>query len=284
MPFVDKLTLDRKFPLRAEFVAAIGGNMATLPSSLEAAEEETPGAPSGLRDPGVRREHKPAFRRTRFACPRCDVVATQSWFHPLQPTLHPRTGSNPPVVAYETIKDLALSTCAACSAKCLWFESRLVYPAKLSDYQVPTDMPPEVQRDFEEAASIAAASPRASAALLRMCIEGLCKTITGKDDFYAAVTELEEQGIPDEIVVAMDVVRLTGNEALHAGKLYGSDDEKTVGILFRLAGLIVNWAITERTALKDLIDKIPPGKLEKIKERREKAAEKAAQKAATKSN
>lgn len=53
---------------------------------------------------------------------------------------------------------------------------------------------------------------------------------------------------------------------------------------FRLAGLIVNWAITERTALKDLIDKIPPGKLEKIKERREKAAEEAAQKAATKSN
>ncbi|WP_287150950.1 hypothetical protein [Mesorhizobium sp.] len=46
----------------------------------------------------------------------------------------------------------------------------------------------------------------------------------------------------------------------------------------------MNWAITERTALKDLIDKIPPGKLEKIKERREKAAEEAAQKAATKSN
>jgi hypothetical protein len=245
--------------------------MAVFPSA-PAVQEEV--AASGLREPGVRVEYQPEFRGTKFKCPRCDVVAAQSWA-----TVY-RKGMRKTPTTYvkteEVLSDLGISTCEACTAKCLWFEGQLVFPAQVSAHQVPADLPPELQRDFEEAASIAAASPRASAALLRMCVEGLCKTITGKDKFESAIEVLEQQGIPDEIIIAMDVVRLTGNEALHAGKLYGSDDGKTVAILFRLASLIVNWAITEKAALKDLIDKIPPEKLEHIKERRQKAAAKAA--------
>lgn len=246
--------------------------MANLPSSSVPIVQED--AASGLREPGHRTEYLPAFNRTKFKCPRCGVVATQSWFGPyLKDFRKTNTGF---AQVEERIGDLGLSKCGACSAKCLWFEGQLVYPSQLTDHEVPTDLPVEVRKDFEEAAAIAEASPRAAAALLRMCIEGLCKKVAGKPKFEDAIVELEQQGIPKAITVAMDVVRLTGNEALHGGTLYGSDDAKTVATLFRLAGLIVSWAITEKNELQELISSIGPEKFAAIEERRKKAAEKAA--------
>jgi len=169
------------------------------------------------------------------------------------------------------LTDIGISSCYACSAKSLWFEGQLVFPATTAEFSVPAELPSELSRDFEEAAAIAHVSPRAASALLRMCIEGLCKTVTGKSKFDAAIKALEQQGIPDEIAAAMDVVRLTGNEALHAGQLYGADDAKTVAILFRLATLIVKWAITERRELRELIESIPKEKLEHRRKQRGRA-------------
>ncbi|MER8406979.1 DUF4145 domain-containing protein [Mesorhizobium sp. M1307] len=250
--------------------------MARLPSaSMSTVKEE---AASGLREPGVLIEHQPEFRKPKFKCPRCGVVAVQSWTIPYRKEYGKRSGTLAQIEA--SISDLGLSTCEACGAKCLWFEGNLVYPPDLSDHPVPADLPAEVRKDFEEAATIAGASPRAAAALLRMCIEGLCKSVTGEAKFEDAIAELEQQGIPTPITLAMDVVRLTGNEVLHAGKLYGSDDAKTVAILFRLARLIVNWAITEKRDLQELVATIPPEKLARIEERRNKAAAKGAPKSA----
>lgn len=73
----------------------------------------------------------------------------------------------------------------------------------------------------------------------------------------------------------MDVVRLTGNSALHAGVLYGSDDAKTVAILFRLARTVVGWAITEKRELEELYQSIPAEKREHIQKRREANASKS---------
>jgi Domain of unknown function (DUF4145) len=174
---------------------------------------------SGVRAPGVRIEHQPSFKRSRFKCPRCGVVATQTWTNVYKKSMQKRGDRH--VQVDTMLSDLALSQCLACSGRCLWFEEEMIYPPQANDYPVPADMPPELQKDFEEAAAIANASPRASAALLRMCIEGLCKKITGKAKFDAAIGELERQGIPEEIAIAMDVVRLSGNEVLHAGQLYG---------------------------------------------------------------
>ena len=111
-----------------------------------------------------------------------------------------------------------------------------------------------------------------------MCIESLCKEVTGKRKFDDAIRELERQGIPKEIATAMDVVRLTGNEVLHAGQLYGSDDAKTVARPFRLASLIVNWAITEKRELQELVAAIPKDRLERIEQQRGDNASKGAPK------
>ncbi|ESZ51000.1 DUF4145 domain-containing protein [Mesorhizobium sp. RSR565B] len=242
--------------------------MANLPSS-----PPQEAVVSGLRNPGVLADYKPEFNGKKFKCPRCSVVAAQIWTGVFKKNA--KKTINGYVAMDAMITDLGLSTCDACSAKCLWFEGQLVYPSQAIAHQVPEDLPAEVRKDFEEAAAIASASPRAAAALLRMCIEGLCKTVAGKDTFEDAIVELERQGIPTPVTVAMDVVRLTGNEALHGGRLYGSDDAKTVSTLFRLASLIVSWAITERKELQELVLNIGPEKFAAIEERRRKAAEKA---------
>lgn len=247
--------------------------MATLPSSTLADQIAPKAAASGLRAPGVRIGYPPGFRKLKYRCPRCDVVATQSWTV-LHHKVNKKTATGY-MTLDESISDLALSTCAACNARCLWFESELVYPSNSTDHPVPADLPAEVRKDFEEAAAVAGASPRAAAALLRMCIEGLCKKVADKPKFEDAILELEQQGIPKPITVAMDVVRLTGNEALHGGTLYGSDDAKTVATLFRLASLIVSWAITEKKELQELVSSIGPEKFARIEKQRQKAAEKA---------
>ncbi|RWM97685.1 MAG: DUF4145 domain-containing protein [Mesorhizobium sp.] len=242
--------------------------MANLPSPPPAGVMD-----SGLRNPGVLADYKPEFNGKKFKCPRCSVVAAQAWTGIFKKT--PQRTPNGYVAREVMISDLGLSTCDACGASCLWFEGQLVYPSQAIAHQVPEDLPAEVRKDFEEAAAIAGASPRAAAALLRMCIEGLCKKVAGKDKFEDAIVELERQGIPTPVTVALDVVRLTGNEALHGGRLYGSDDAKTVATLFRLASLIVSWAITEKKELQELVSSIGPEKFARIEEQRQKAAEKA---------
>ncbi|MER9373658.1 DUF4145 domain-containing protein [Mesorhizobium sp. M0491] len=242
--------------------------MATLPST------ETIDITSGLRDAPVQGDYTPGFRKTRFKCPRCPVVSLQTWTIPYKKDFKMVGGRNGHVE--EIIADLGISKCVACGGRSLWFEGTLVYPSHSGDHPIPQDLPPQLQKDFEEAAAVADASPRAAAALLRMCIEGLCKFVTQKDNFDDAVHELEKQGVPKQITVAMDVVRMTGNEVLHAARLYGSDDPGTVAILFRLANSIVQWAITEQKQLQELVTQIGPERFAKNEAARLRKAEKAA--------
>lgn len=104
-----------------------------------------------------------------------------------------------------------------------------------------------------------------------MCVEALCKEISGKSKFDAAMNELARRGIPEEIEAAMDVIRWNGNEVMHAGRLYGQDDAGTVSMLFRLANGIVTWAITDQKRLQALYNEIPADKREAVAKRRAEA-------------
>jgi hypothetical protein len=167
--------------------------------------------------------------------------------------------------------DLAMCVCGASGCRSLWFEQQRIYPRTSDAPAMSPDMPEGVRKDYEEAAAIASESPRAAAALLRMCIEGLCKDIAEKPKFDIALDELARRGIPEEIQTAIDVIRMNGNEVMHAGRLYGTDDAGTVAMLFKLANVIVTWAITDRKLLRDLYTQIPETKRESVEKRRAEA-------------
>jgi hypothetical protein len=112
--------------------------------------------------------------------------------------------------------------------------------------------------------------PRAAAGLLRACIESICREATGKRNLNDAIAQLESEEVPQEIIDALDVVRVTGNGALHAGILYGDDDAVTVGRLFTLVETIVHWTLTRRRLISEMRNKLPAEKLRQIDERRTK--------------
>lgn len=234
-------------------------------------KEEVEGE-SGLRKQAAPKDISPRFRERYFTCPRCRVASWQHWLDLFTKENKVVSGSYKEVTT--KLADVSISTCGTCSARSLWFEQTLIFPVSYDAPPMSPDMPQELQRDYEEAAAVSQASPRAAAALLRMCIEGLCKKLSGAGTFEKAVEWLDEAGCPREIQLALDIIRQNGNEVMHAGQLYGNDDNATVAVLFRLANSVVSWAITEKRQLEDLYNQIPEDKRKALEARRTQRSKK----------
>ena len=86
-----------------------------------------------------------------------------------------------------------------------------------------------------ESRTILDLSPRGAAALLRLCIQKLCKQLgqPGKninDDIAALV----KAGLDPKIQKALDIVRVIGNECVHPGTMDLRDDREIAAKLFVL--------------------------------------------------
>jgi hypothetical protein len=120
--------------------------------------------------------------------------------------------------------------------------------------------PADIAKDYEEARSIAAQSPRGAAALLRLIVQKLCAEL-GEDasNLNGAIGNLVRKGLPAEIQQALDVVRVVGNNAVHPGQIASSDVEDVADQLFELVNLIVEDRIARPARIKALYDKLPDG-------------------------
>jgi hypothetical protein len=124
---------------------------------------------------------------------------------------------------------------------------------------------------YKEARSIADDSPRAGAALLRLCLQQLVVTLgANANNLNAAVGELVSLGMPVQIQQAMDTVRLIGNEAVHPGTIDVNDDPEMVRSLFELVNVVVESMITQPRKVSELYSRLPDTKLSAI-ERRDQA-------------
>jgi hypothetical protein len=118
-------------------------------------------------------------------------------------------------------------------------------------------MPPEVRIDYDEAARTYTKSPRGAAALLRLAIQKLMVHLgrPGKsinDDIAALVSD----GLPSQIQQALDVVRVTGNSAVHPGQLDANDPE-VAAQLFPLLNVIVEYRISLPTRIEEMYEALP---------------------------
>src|SRR5436189_951722 len=75
----------------------------------------------------------------------------------------------------QTARNLHLSKCFNCRKFSVWIHERLVFPEGHATVSPNPDLPEEIVRDFQEARSIVNASARGAAALLRLCVQKLCK-------------------------------------------------------------------------------------------------------------
>ena len=118
-------------------------------------------------------------------------------------------GDAGPIFDARGVANLHLSACFNCRKIAVWVHDRLVHPATKLGPQANMDLPTEIAADFEEAREIVNASPRGAAALLRLCIQKLCKHLGEKgktiDDDIAS---LVKKGLNPVIQKSLDIVRV----------------------------------------------------------------------------
>jgi hypothetical protein len=168
------------------------------------------------------------------------------------------------------LANVHLSRCYSCNKLAVWIHKNVAHPA-LRHAEAPNDdLPEDIKADFNEASSVLPLSPRSAAALLRLCIQKLCKFLLGKgggNNLNTDIGKLVAKGLDVRIQQALDVVRVVGNESVHPGKLDLKDDIDTANRLFRLVNLIADKMISEPKHVEAMYGKLPPDKLEQISQR-----------------
>ena len=178
-----------------------------------------------------------------FHCLHCSCYAHQDWAG---------------FYAGGWVNGVTTSRCSHCSKYTIWVDERIVYPTATTAPLAHDAMPSDLQRDYQEARDVVELSPRASAALIRLCIQKLCVCLgqpgkTLNDDIGALV----KAGLPDAVRDALDVVRVVGNNAVHPGEMNLEDDKETALTLFDLVNMIVDKMIAEPQRISDLLGRLP---------------------------
>lgn len=165
------------------------------------------------------------------------------------------------------VENLYISRCYSCEAIAVWVHDRLLFPAYMLEIQPNEDLPEEIKTDFTEAAKILDMSPRGSAALLRLCIQKLCKHLgkTGKD-LNQDIASLIKDGLDKRIQRSLDVVRVVGNNAVHPGQVV-TDNRDTAYALFRLVNMIADAMITQPKHVDELYGSLPDTAKQQIEKR-----------------
>nr|WP_193988815.1 DUF4145 domain-containing protein [Lelliottia steviae] len=202
----------------------------------------------------------PEISKPSFHCPTCGVLAHMAWYY---------------LDRGNTRRTFQEAICSHCKSTSLWAvlesetrngvrvpsEAIMLLPDNGSAPMPELDMPEIVKIDYQEAARIAAKSPRGAAALLRLALQKLCVHLgqSGKN-INDDIRELAKIGtLPPMVIKVADTIRITGNNAVHPGQMADEDLDRVSLKLFDLLNFIVKKAITEPKELNDLYESIPEG-------------------------
>jgi len=202
----------------------------------------------------------PKYQGQSFVCPHCGVTAQQAWGE-LHLYSYPARNLTPE-------GDWFSARCHACTRFSLWQSGNMVWPDTSLAAPPNEDMPEAIRTDFEEARSIVGKSPRAAAALLRLCMQKLCRELGEPGDHLDTdIKSLVARGLSAKLQKALDAVRVIGNESVHPGKMDMKDDQLTALALFDLVNLVVNEMISEPKHVDDVYNKLTESVRQRIERR-----------------
>lgn len=154
-----------------------------------------------------------------FTCPHCGVISQQTWWAIAWNESHYANDNN---------NELRIGTCTHCNKNTFWIKDQMYYPDTGTAPFPNIEMPDIVLSLYNEAASIAAKSPRGAAALLRLAIQVLCKELGEKGtNINDDIKNLVAKGLPEIVQQSLDIVRVTGNNAVHPEQI--DTDNPVVG-------------------------------------------------------
>ena len=201
---------------------------------------------------------QPTVNAGSFTCPHCGAISQQSWWH---------RGWQGNQMANDAQNHIRVSGCTHCGQHTVWIDNKMYYPDNGNAPFPNPEMPANVKKLYEEAASVHSKSPRGAAALLRLSIQVLCKELgeTG-ENINNDIASLVKKGLPTIVQQSLDIVRVTGNDAVHPGQI-DTDDAETVAHLFGLVNVIVEYMIALPKKVSGLYSSLPTDKTDGIKNR-----------------
>ena len=203
---------------------------------------------------------QPQVLEKSFTCPNCGVLSKQNW---RWSTWTLDTGYQ---INYIENK-IRIAHCDHCHQPSLWIEEKMYYPETGSAPFPNSEMPESVKKIYLEAASITSKSPKGAAALLRLAIQILCKELGEKgENINTDIKEMVKKGLPTIVQQSLDIVRVTGNDAVHPGQI-DTDDIYIVNRLFELINVIVEYMIALPKKVSGIYETLPESKKEGIEKR-----------------
>ena len=171
--------------------------------------------------------------------------------------------------AYDYLFNVFLSECFSCKEISVWIHDKLVFPSRgAAAPPANPDLSDDIRRDYNEASTILDLSPRGAAALVRLAIQKLCKELgqPGRN-LDRDIGALVSGGLDQQVQMALDVVRVVGNNAVHPGQIDLRDDRATALSLLQLLNLIADKTISQPKQVRKLYERLPDGPRKAIEER-----------------
>ena len=197
----------------------------------------------------------PDIKKQKFVCTHCKVLSQQKWscFMVNEESIF-YYGMNDA----DKEPDICISICQSCHGIHIWYKGSLIFPHKSAVPNPQKDMPEEVKKIYYEAGEVYNVSPKASAALLRLAVQHLCKDLGEKGkNINDDIGELVKKGLDPRIQKALDVIRVIGNNAVHPGTIDLDDNKDVAYSLFELLNFIVQQMITQPKKVDDLFKRLP---------------------------
>ena len=210
--------------------------------------------------------YPPEHESEKFNCPHCKIYAHQRWSTMYiegnygHEVYHSMTDNIEFINASEEVnidgKPVKVSLCSYCEAPTLWVSEKMIFPITGVAPPANNDLPDSVEEIYNEASTIATQSPRAACALLRLAIEMLLKELGETGSINEGIKNLVKKGVDPIVQQSLDIVRITGNSAVHPGKI-AFDDTTDVHTLFQFINVIANTLITLPKQTQEIYDNLP---------------------------
>lgn len=207
-------------------------------------------------------EH-PVYQSDGFNCLYCKAYAKQTWL-----TLSYAPSVPDDALAIRILnKKVEASICSKCSSATFWLDKKNIFPPTGIASPANSDLPDDVKEVYKEANAIAGRSPRAACALLRLAVEMLLKHLGETGPINGMIKILVAKGLDDRVQQALDIVRVTGNNAVHPGAIDFDDSTNDVQALFGLINFIADDLITRPKQIGEMFDNLPEEAREAIEKR-----------------
>ncbi len=208
----------------------------------------------------------PDLKKESFTCPNCSTLSQQNWDSVCVSSNNGQFYSS----FGGDFKFLYSCRCECCGYISFWYDSKLIWPLNTGIVAPVEEMPEDIKSLYNEARSIVELSPKGSCAILRLALQKLCNRLANQEEkkkIDGAIKKLVQNGLPSTLQMAMDTVRIVGDEAVHPGEIIIDDNKDLAVAMFELINIIVEKMIIEPKQIENLYKKMPSNKLEGIANR-----------------